>query len=69
MPSCARRPCYFEIEGTQATLDDVLAWERAGAANIKGCRSPCACPAPATRMLMQGVRGASKEPGELRRSR
>jgi len=83
-----------EIEGTQATLVDVLAWEQAeqpGASNLddieevtnyvaavnhafKQIHSPKGPPISVRllnechRILMQGVRGASKQPGELRRS-
>lgn len=83
-----------EIEGTQATLVDVLAWEQAeqpGASNLddieevtnyvaavnlafKGVHSPKGPPISVRllnechRTLMQGVRGANKQPGELRRS-
>ena len=83
-----------EIEGTQATLVDVLAWEQAerpGASNIddieevtnyvaasnyafKEIHSPKGPPISVRllndchRILMQGVRGATRQPGELRRS-
>jgi len=83
-----------EIEGTQATLVDVLAWEQAeqpGASNLddieevtnyvaavnhafKEIHSPKGPPISVRllndchRILMQGVRGATKQPGELRRS-
>lgn len=83
-----------EIEGTQATLVDVLAWEQAeqpGASNLddieevtnyvaavnlafKEIQSPKGPPISVRllnechRILMQGVRGATKQPGELRRS-
>jgi len=83
-----------EIEGTQATLVDVLAWEQAeqpGASNLddieevtnyvaavnlafKEIHSPKGPPISVRllnechRILMQGVRGASKQPGEPRRS-
>jgi Fic family protein len=83
-----------EIEGTQATLVDVLAWEQAeqpGTSNIddieevtnyvaavnhafKEIHSPKGPPISMRllndchRILMQGVRGATKQPGELRRS-
>ena len=83
-----------EIEGTQATLVDVLAWEQteqAGNSNIEDVeevvnyvaalnhafaqiRSRKGAPVSVRlfnachRMLMQGERGASKQPGELRRS-
>jgi Fic family protein len=83
-----------EIEGTQATLVDVLAWEQAeqhGASNLddieevtnyvaavnhafREIHSPKGPPISVRllnachRILMQGVRGASRQPGELRRS-
>jgi Fic family protein len=83
-----------EIEGTQATLVDVLAWEQtdqAGDSRIEDIEevtnyvaaikqafeqihSPKGAPISVRlfndchRVLMQGVRGASKQPGELRRS-
>ena len=83
-----------EIEGTQATLVDVLAWEQAeqpGTSNLddieevtnyvaavnlafEEIHSPKGPPISVRllndchRILMQGVRGASKQPGELRRS-
>jgi len=83
-----------EIEGTQATLVDVLAWEQAdqpGASSIedieevtnyvaavnhafKEIHSPGGMPIcvrlfnECHSILMHGVRGASKQPGELRRS-
>jgi Fic family protein len=83
-----------EIEGTQATLVDVLAWEQTdqpGASSIEDIeevtnyvaavnyafeqiRSPKGAPISVRlfndchRMLMQGVRGANKQPGEIRRS-
>jgi len=83
-----------EIEGTQATLVDVLAWEQAeqpGASNLddieevtnyvaavnhafKQIHSPKGPPISVRllndchRILMQGVRGATNQPGELRRS-
>ena len=83
-----------EIEGTQATLVDVLAWEQAeqpGASNLDDIEevtnyvaavnhafdeihSPKGPPISVRllnechRILMQGVRGATKQPGELRRS-
>ena len=83
-----------QIEGTQATLVDVLAWEQAeqpGASNLddieevtnyvaavnrafKEIHSPKGPPISVRllndchRILMQGVRGATKQPGELRRS-
>ena len=83
-----------EIEGTEATLVDVLAWEQAeqpGASNLedieqvtnyvaavnhafKEIHSPKGPPISVRllndchRILMQGVRSASKQPGELRRS-
>ncbi len=83
-----------EIEGTQATLVDVLAWEQAeqlGASNIddieevtnyvaavnhafKEIHSPKGPPISVRllndchHILMEGVRGATKQPGELRRS-
>ena len=83
-----------EIEGTQATLVEVLAWEQAeqpGTSNIddieevtnyvaavnhalKEIHSPKGPPISMRllndchRILMQGVRGATKRPGELRRS-
>jgi Fic family protein len=83
-----------EIEGTQATLFDVLAWEQAeqtGASSIddieevtnyvasvnhafQEIHSPKGPPISVRllndchHILMQGVRGATKQPGELRRS-
>ncbi len=83
-----------EIEGTQATLLDVLAWEQTdqpGASAIEDIeevtnyvaainyafgqiRSRKGMPISVRlfndchRILMQGVRGASKQPGEIRRS-
>ena len=83
-----------EIEGTQATLVDVLAWEQtdqAGDSRIEDIEevtnyvaainhafeqihSPKGMPISVRlfndchRILMQGVRGANKQPGELRRS-
>ena len=83
-----------EIEGTQATLVDVLAWEQAeqlGASNIddieevtnyvaavnhafKEIHSPKGPPISVRllndchHILMEGVRGTTKQPGELRRS-
>jgi len=83
-----------EIEGTQATLVDVLAWEQAeqpGASNLDDIEevtnyvaavnhafteihSPKGPPISVRllndchRILMQGVRGGTKQPGELRRS-
>ncbi|MDA0824679.1 MAG: Fic family protein [Proteobacteria bacterium] len=83
-----------EIEGTQATLIDVLAWEQAdqlGDSSVEDIeevtnyvvainrafeeiRSPNGIPISirlfndSHRILMQGVRGANKQPGELRRS-
>lgn len=83
-----------EIEGTQATLVDVLAWEQAeqpGTSDIddieevtnyvaavnhafKEIHSPKGPPISVRllndchRILMQGVRGATRQPGELRRS-
>lgn len=83
-----------EIEGTQATLVDVLAWEetdQAGDSDIANVEevtnyvaainhafdnihSPRGAPISVRllnvchRILMQGVRGANKQPGELRRS-
>lgn len=83
-----------EIEGTQATLEDVLAWERtdqAGGSRVEDIEevtnyvaalnhafeqihSPKGAPISVRlfndchRILMQGVRGESKQPGELRRS-
>jgi Fic family protein len=83
-----------EIEGTQATLVDVLAWEQtdqAGDSRIddieevtnyvaainyayEQLHSPKGAPISIRlfndchRMLMRGVRGADKQPGELRRS-
>ena len=83
-----------EIEGTQATLGDVLAWEQTdqpGASSIedieevtnyvaainrafKEIRSPKGAPISVRlfndchRILMQGVRGANKQPGEIRHS-
>ena len=83
-----------EIEGTQATLVDVLAWEQTdqpGASSVEDIeevtnyvaainfgfeqlRSPKGAPISVRlfndchRILMQGVRGANKQPGELRRS-
>jgi len=83
-----------EIEGTQATLVDVLAWEQAeqaGSSRIEDIEevtnyvaainhafeqihSPKGVPISVRlfndchRILMQGVRGANKQPGELRRS-
>lgn len=83
-----------EIEGTQATLVDVLAWEQAeqaGSSRIEDIEevtnyvaainhafeqisSPKGAPISiqlfndSHRILMQGVRGANKQPGELRRS-
>ncbi len=83
-----------EIEGTQATLVDVLAWEQTdepGASRIEDIEevtnyvaainhafdqihSPNGAPISIRLfndchwILMQGVRGANKQPGELRRS-
>lgn len=83
-----------EIEGTQATLVDVLAWEQAdqpGASSIEDIEevtnyvaainyaferihAPKGAPISVRlfndchRILMQGVRGANKQPGEIRRS-
>ena len=83
-----------EIEGTQATLVDVLAWEQTdqtgdsriedieevtnyvAAVNYAFEEMHAATGVPISvrllnechRLLMQGVRGASKQPGELRRS-
>ena len=83
-----------EIEGTQATLVDVLAWEQTdqpGSSSIEDIeevtnyvaavnhafeqiRSTKGAPISVRlfndchRLLMQGVRGANKQPGELRRS-
>ncbi len=83
-----------EIEGTQATLVDVLAWEQtdqAGDSHIedieevtnyvsainhafKQIHSPKGAPISVRlfndchQILMQGVRGANKQPGKLRRS-
>jgi len=83
-----------EIEGTQATLVDVLAWEQTdqpGASSVedieevtnsvaavnhafKQIHSGKGAPISVRlfndchRMLMRGVRGANKQPGELRRS-
>ncbi|MCB1744445.1 MAG: Fic family protein [Gammaproteobacteria bacterium] len=83
-----------EIEGTQATLVDVLAWEQTdqtGSSRIEDIeevanyvaavnhafeqlRSPRGTPISIRllndchRILMQGVRGANKQPGALRRS-
>ncbi|MCP5201085.1 MAG: Fic family protein [Gammaproteobacteria bacterium] len=83
-----------EIEGTQATLVDVLAWEQADQAGdsriedieevtnyvaavnhaFAQIRAPKGVPLSVRllndchRLLMEGVRGAGKQPGELRRS-
>jgi Fic family protein len=83
-----------EIEGTQATLVDVLAWEQTdqhGTSSIEDIeevtnyvaavnhafeqiRSTKGAPISVRlfndchRLLMQGVRGANKQPGEIRRS-
>ncbi len=83
-----------EIEGTQATLADVLSWEEArqpGASGIEDIEeitnyvsavnyafeqigAPLGAPLSVRllnechRILMQGGRGATKQPGELRRS-
>jgi len=83
-----------EIEGTQATLVDVLSWEhteQTGDSRIEDIeevtnyvaainhafeqiRSPKGAPISVRlfndshRILMQGVRGTNKQPGELRRS-
>ena len=83
-----------EIEGTQATLVDILVWEQSeqhGAANVEDIEevtnyvaainhafqeihSPYGVPISARllndchRILMQGVRGATKQPGVIRRS-
>lgn len=83
-----------EIEGTQASLVDVLAWEqteRVGASSIEDIEevtnyiaainyafeeihSPRGVPISVRllndchRILMRGVRGATRQPGELRRS-
>ena len=83
-----------EIEGTQASLVDVLAWEqteRAGASSIEDVEevtnyiaaisyafeeihSPRGAPISVRllndchRILLRGVRGATRQPGELRRS-
>jgi len=83
-----------EIEGTQATLEDVLAWEhtdQVGGSRIEDIEevtnyvaavnhafeqihSPKGAPISVRlfndchRILMQGVRGANKPPGEFRRS-
>jgi Fic family protein len=83
-----------EIEGTQATLVDVLAWEQAeqagdsrvedieevtnyvaavnhAFAQVRAPMGPPLCTRllnDCHRILMQGVRGANKQPGELRRS-
>lgn len=83
-----------EIEGTQATLEDVLAWEQTdqtGDSRIEDIEevtnyvaainhafeqvhAPRGAPISVRlfndchRILMQGVRGANKQPGELRRS-
>lgn len=83
-----------EIEGTQATLVDVLTWEQADQAGdsriedieevtnyvaavnhaFEQIHSPKGAPISVRlfndchRILMQGVRGANKQPGELRRS-
>ena len=83
-----------EIEGTQATLVDVLAWEQTeqpGTSSIEDIeevtnyvaainrafreiRAPKGAPVSVRllndchRILMQGARGANKQPGELRRS-
>lgn len=83
-----------EIEGTQATLIDVLSWEQAnqpGSSDVedveevvnyvaalnhafeeiqdeKGAPISVRLLNDCHRILMRGVRGASKQPGELRRS-
>jgi len=83
-----------EIEGTQATLQDVLSWEQTAQPGASGLedieevtnyvaainhafeqiRSPRGTPISVRllndchRILMHGVRGASKQPGKLRRS-
>lgn len=83
-----------EIEGTQATLVDVLAWEQTdqpGTSSIEDIEEVTNCVAAVNhafeqmrsakgapisvrlfndchRLLMQGVRGANKQPGEPRRS-
>lgn len=83
-----------EIEGTQATLVDVLAWEQTDQSSdsriedieevtnyvaaikhaFEQIHSPKGAPISVRlfndchRFLMQGVRGANKQPGELRRS-
>ncbi|MEZ5660887.1 MAG: Fic family protein [Burkholderiaceae bacterium] len=83
-----------EIEGTQATLVDILAWEHTGQMGESGLadveevtnyvaavnaafepiHSPKGVPISGRllndchRILMRGVRGASKQPGEIRRS-
>lgn len=83
-----------EIEGTQATLMDLMAWEQteqAGESSLQDIEevanyvaavnyafdqlhSPTGAPLSTRllnechRLLMQGVRGANKQPGEVRRS-